>query len=287
MLFAEGNSANARRVASIVDGRAQGAMQNGRDFPAEQLLERGFGSDEGLNWVICPLSFESQQLGFVAFVRSDILSFIYEALANQLSAVLHSLLLIRQIEAAELAAANQATRISDLVRPMIETIGAAGALAREQGSTMAKLVSANAETARRLGESERHVEEMQQDLKRIIALTGTIDDLSETINVIAINAAIAAARAGSDGKVFGVISSEIRRLSVQTKTSTAEISSCLSALSTNSESFFDANGQTREVFSHLEEEIRTLLGSLESIQASMSDMTGKAQLVLATMGERK
>lgn len=285
VLFADERTieGEAVRVASIVDGKGQLATRSANRFEARLLLDGGLNHATGRDWIVCPLAFEDQNLGYMVFHRAPVSPFIYEALANQIAALLHSILLIQKIEKAEELAAQRAEKISELVRPMLDTINASSELARSQSSTMAKLASANTETSARLAESERHVSEMQDDLKKIISLTTTIDELSETINVIAINAAIAAARAGSDGKVFGVISAEIRKLSIQTKTSTEEISNYLAELGKNSSSFIESNSQTRQVFSSLETEIQSLLGSLENIQNAMADLTSRAQLVLSTM----
>jgi DNA-binding LacI/PurR family transcriptional regulator len=285
VIFSESSGilGQAHRIASIKEGKQQFALKNGKQFPARKILDDGLLLAEEKGWVICPLEFEEQKLGYIAFLRTDASAFIYEALSNQVAALLHSILLIQQIEKSEAEAALRANRITELVRPMLATIESSGKLAREQGTTMANLSKANAETALRLSKSEKFVGEMQADLKKVISLTGTIDEISETVNIIAINAAIAAARAGTHGKVFSVISSEIRKLSVQSKNSTVQISNYLAILEKNSLSFFEANAETREVFSRLEAEIQSLLGSLERIQGSMSDMNGKAQMVLSTM----
>ena len=124
---------------------------------------------------------------------------------------------------------------------------------------------------------------MKEALGQVVGLIGTIEEVSETINVIAINAAIAAARAGSDGKVFGVISAEIRKLSVQTRSNTGQITEVLDELGNHAQTFFEANAQTRAGFSRLESEIRQLVVSLQNIQEAMESMNGQAQLVLQTM----
>ena len=90
-------------------------------------------------------------------------------------------------------------------------------------------------------------------------------------------------RSGANGRVFGVISAEIRRLSIQTKENTEQIASVLEVLGGNAAGFLDSSRETRTVFSRLEGEIEKLLKSLGGIQEAMSSMDGQAQQVLQTM----
>lgn len=277
--------ATARTVASVVEGRGQQAQTRARPFSPETIVEGGLPSGNSSNWLLLPLSFEGQDLGYMVFGVAPVSAFLYESLANLVSGVLHSVLLIEKIKAAEAAAARRADKIDELVRPMIEALKTTGASAKQQGIVMAALVQANAETAQKLSGMDRHVVRMKEALEQVVGLIGTIEEVSETISVIAINAAIAAARAGANGKVFGVISAEIRKLSVQTKMNTGQITQVLEELGSQAQTFFDANAQTRRVFSQLESEIRQLVGSLQSIQNAMESMNGQARLVLETMAE--
>lgn len=274
-----------RMVAGIVDGRPLRVWEKALTFPLSQVVAGGLPRSGEPSWLVYPLVFEDQELGYLVYQKSDVSPFYYESLANLVAGVLHSLLLIDRIEKAEEEAARRATRIGDLVRPMIAELQTTGASAREQGSTMTALVGTNAETARRLGQMGSQVDRIREALDNVVDLIQTVEEVSETIGVIAINAAIAAARAGSDGKVFGVISSEIRKLAIQTKANTGQIGGVLAELGGHAQGFLEANQQTSQVFSRLEKEILRLVESLEGIQRSMESMDRQAQLVLQTMGE--
>jgi hypothetical protein len=270
-----------RRVVHVAGGTPQGAAKSG-PFPLTAALPEG-SPQTGRDWLLLPLSFEEQDLGYVVFQRGEVSPFVYEALANQLAGVLHSLLLIEKVQTAEALAATRADRIGQLVRPMIASIQETGAVARDQGSVMETLVSTNTESAEHLAGMDHQVGQIRNDLKRVTDLISAIEEVAETISVIAINASIAAARAGSNGRVFGVISAEIRKLSIQTKENTAQIAGVLETLGANAQGFLDSSRETRTVFSKLEGEIQKLLESLNSIQGAMSAMDGQAQQVLQTM----
>jgi len=276
-------TARGKRIASMVGGRAGGNASQAGWFDLVHLIDAGAPGGSDGNWVVYPLVFEDQNMGYIVFQVSEALPFLYESLTNLVAGVLHSLLLIERIGKAEDLAARRADRIGELVRPMIRSLNETGALARNQGEVMAMLTKTNAETARRLAGMDRPVAAMKKALDQVMGLTSIIEEVSATINVIAINAAIAAARAGADGKVFSVISSEIRNLSVQTSTNTGQISVVLKELDEHSQSFVEANTQTKEVFARLESDVVNLHSSLESIQKAMENLNVQAELVLNTM----
>ncbi len=271
----------ARRIVHVAGGQPQGAAGKGA-FSLSSPLPEGEPTP-GKDWLLLPLSFEDQDLGYVVFTRADVSPFVYEALSNLLAGVVHSLLLLDRVRRAESLSASRADRIGELVRPMIASIQQTGAVARTQGSVMQALVRTNTESAERLASMESKVSQIRTDLDRVIKIISSIEEVAETISVIAINASIAAARAGANGRVFGVISAEIRRLSIQTKENTEQIAGVLEVLGGNAQGFLDSSHETREVFSRLESEIQKLLSSLGTIQEAMASMDGQAQQVLQTM----
>jgi len=73
-----------------------------------------------------------------------------------------------------------------------------------------------------VGESSDQVTSFGQATARLLALFSAIREIAEVTNLIALNAAIEAARAGAEGRGFGVVSGEIRRLAVQTRETARE-----------------------------------------------------------------
>lgn len=72
------------------------------------------------------------------------------------------------------------------------------------------------------------IEELSKQSKRISEIVKMIEDISMQTDILAINAAIEAAHAGSAGKGFAVVSEEIGVLSARTKSSAGEISAVIS-----------------------------------------------------------
>ncbi|MGA8138100.1 MAG: methyl-accepting chemotaxis protein [Pseudomonas gingeri] len=74
------------------------------------------------------------------------------------------------------------------------------------------------------------VESMQQDAQRITEILGVIGAIAWQTNLLALNAAIEAARAGEQGRGFAVVADEVRALAARTQASTSEINEMLTRL---------------------------------------------------------
>ncbi|MGV2846317.1 methyl-accepting chemotaxis protein [Aeromonas hydrophila] len=81
-----------------------------------------------------------------------------------------------------------------------------------------------------VGLAAAKVLEMQEDAQQIGSVLGVIGGIAAQTNLLALNAAIEAARAGEQGRGFAVVADEVRALAARTQNSTAEVGSMLSRL---------------------------------------------------------
>jgi len=93
-----------------------------------------------------------------------------------------------------------------------------------------KTVHVMSRIAERVTDTARSVESLGSRSDQIGAIIGTIQDIADQTNLLALNAAIEAARAGEQGRGFAVVADEVRALAERTTKATREIGEMIKAI---------------------------------------------------------
>lgn len=140
--------------------------------------------------------------------------------------------------------------------------------------------------ANEVNEASMVISELQQHSQEINTVLATIQGIAEQTNLLALNAAIEAARAGEQGRGFAVVADEVRVLSQRTHTSTEEIKSTIDILQQTTSRAVNLMQSSSELANSSVEDADRATLALEEISSSVTLISDMATQI-ATAAEEQ
>ncbi|MCT8137042.1 methyl-accepting chemotaxis protein [Anaerobacillus sp. CMMVII] len=129
------------------------------------------------------------------------------------------------------------------------------------------------------------VSELVSSLKDISSFVTIIKNLAEQTNLLSLNASIEAARAGANGRGFAVVAQEIRALAAQSAKASEDINTIVAAISESSKRSVDSLNKNECGITEGVNVISKIVSSFETIDYSVKELTGQADILSATSEE--
>jgi len=130
------------------------------------------------------------------------------------------------------------------------------------------------------------ISRLESDVQNISSSLEVIQVIAEQTNLLALNAAIEAARAGEQGRGFAVVADEVRQLASRTQDSTGEIHQMIEQLKSGSDAAVKAMESSQARGEATVEEARAASSALQEIQASIANIMDMNTLIATATEEQ-
>ena len=267
---------SAQRVAS---GDLTQPIVNTRRDEAGQLLSALGDMQTSLKNTIQQIASAADQLASAAEELNAVTEESSRGLNRQNDEIQQAATAVTEMTAAVEEVARNAMSTSDASK-LTSNEAASG---RDQAREAVKAINT---VSAEISSSTTMVEELAGRVRDIGQVLDVIRGIAEQTNLLALNAAIEAARAGEQGRGFAVVADEVRALAARTQASTGEIETMIGTVQNSADQAVRAMGNSRTLASNTQSLAQATGQSLERIAQSIAEINDRNMLI-ATASEEQ
>lgn len=162
--------------------------------------------------------------------------------------------------------------------------------ANQVGKTGTDVVNSSIQNIENLGvqlaDSQQSITQLAADVESIGGILAVIESIAEQTNLLALNAAIEAARAGEQGRGFAVVADEVRSLASRTQQSTVEIRHTIDNLTARKDQVVSAMNASIETSTLSIEQAKSANKAIADISMALNSITDLTQMIANSAREQ-
>ena len=182
--------------------------------------------------------------------------------------------------------ASSANQVATSANDTARNTGEADKQSQQTQSLICSTVDNIQGLANQLNTASLAVANLDQDVNNIVKVLDVIGDIAEQTNLLALNAAIEAARAGEQGRGFAVVADEVRKLAGRTQDSTKEIQNMISNLQQGSRHAIQTMEICAETSQSTVTQSRSASEALQQIVTALEAITTMSQQIAMAAAEQ-
>lgn len=194
---------------------------------------------------------------------------------------------VMQVGAAMEEMAVSIAEVAEGAGNVVEAAGKTQKIAQDGSKNIAMGQESSRRITASVNVSSTSVGELSREIQKISEVAKVIKDIAEQTNLLALNAAIEAARAGEQGRGFAVVADEVRKLAERTSISTTDISSMVNSISSKTVSAVESMNQVQRDVKEGESLNNLTRDILSQIVASAEDVNKLAKDIASATNEQK
>ncbi len=180
---------------------------------------------------------------------------------------------LEQLATAMNEMSSTALEVSGYAKQAADSASEADIAAQEGAGIVSDTSESILSLSRHIEEAVSEVKQLEESTASIETILSVINGIAEQTNLLALNAAIEAARAGEQGRGFAVVADEVRNLAQRTQESTSEIKNMIDVLQQGSMSVANVMSQSQEEATQCVDKAQAANEALTSISKAINEIT--------------
>jgi methyl-accepting chemotaxis protein len=270
-----------KEVASVVNTMAAGdfSQQPSRQPDQGSLLAHAYQMQSKLRDMITEVKNQANQVGDMAHSLASSANQIAENVNHESDAVSSMAAAIEELSVST-------THISDQGANAKRIANNSRSNAEEGAKVVNKTVVGLLETAREIEAASGEVSRLGEDASRISEVVKVIKEIADQTNLLALNAAIEAARAGEQGRGFAVVADEVRKLAERTASATNEINQMSGKIGEVANNALNGMDNVVKTTRQGVGDAETAQASIKNIQTSFGEVSGVIDEIAPALEEQ-